>query len=113
MAHQDLTLDEVSERLIQIDEQIEDALRLVEKDQDSSSVLKAVVKQFEEKSKKTLTAIDNGDEESISEHVIELEQAADSAKVAAEADEQIAYQTRQAIIDAHDPICELKSELIK
>jgi hypothetical protein len=113
MAHKYLTIDEVSDRLAQIDEQIEDALRMVEKDQNASPALIAVVKQFDEKSKKTLAAIENGDEESISEHVVELEQAADSAKVAAEADEGISYQARQAVIEAHDPICDLKSELVK
>jgi hypothetical protein len=113
MAHKDITIDEVSDRLTEIDEQVEEALRLVETDRGSSTVLKAVVKQFEEKSKKTLAAIDNGDEESISEHVVEFEQAADSAKAAGEADEGISYQTRQAIIEAHDSVCDLKSELLK
>jgi hypothetical protein len=113
MANKDLTIDEVCERLFQIDEQIEEALRFVEKDKDSSAALKAVIKQFEEKSKKTLAALDNGDEESLSEHIVELEQAADSAKAAAEADEGISYHTRQAVIEAHDPICDLKSELLK
>jgi hypothetical protein len=43
--------------------------------------------------------------------VIELEQAGDSAKAAAEADPGITDATRQAVLDAHLAICILKTEV--
>ena len=43
--------------------------------------------------------------------VIELEQAGDSAKVAAEADSGISGATREAVLDAHLAICIAKSTL--
>ncbi len=46
-------------------------------------------------------------------HVVpvgEVEQAADSAKAAAEADPGISDSTRQAVVDAHLAICILKGK---
>ena len=43
--------------------------------------------------------------------VIELEQAGDSAKVAAEADAGVSDTTREAVLDAHLAICIAKSKL--
>jgi hypothetical protein len=42
---------------------------------------------------------------------IELEQAGDSAKVAAEADTGVSDATRQAVLDAHLAICIAKAKL--
>jgi len=43
--------------------------------------------------------------------VVELKQAGDSAKAAAEADRDASEATRQAVLDAHLSICMLKSKL--
>ncbi len=43
--------------------------------------------------------------------VIELEQAGDSAKVAAEADLGVSRATRDAVLDAHLAICIAKGKL--
>ena len=43
--------------------------------------------------------------------VIELEQAGDSAKAAAEADIGVADATRQAVLDVHLAICIAKTKL--
>jgi hypothetical protein len=43
--------------------------------------------------------------------VIELEQAGDSAKVAAEADTGVSDATRNAVLEAHLAICTAKSKL--
>ena len=43
--------------------------------------------------------------------VVELEQAGDSAKAAAEADTGAGEATKQAVLDAHLSICILKSKL--
>jgi hypothetical protein len=43
--------------------------------------------------------------------VIELEQAGDSAKVAAEADPGVSAASREAVLDAHLAICIAKGRL--
>ena len=45
------------------------------------------------------------------EAVVELEQAGDSAKAAAEADPSAGDATKKAVLDAHLSICILKSKL--
>jgi hypothetical protein len=42
------------------------------------------------------------------EAVVELEQAGDSAKAAAEADSGLSAEAKQAVLDAHMAICVLK-----
>jgi len=68
-------------------------------------VLTAVVSEFAKKAEKAAAA---GDERAA---VIELEQAGDSAKVAAEADTGLADATRDAVLEAHLAICIAKSKL--
>lgn len=74
-------------------------------DQGASPVLTAVVEEFAAKAAKAAAADDERGA------VIELEQAGDSAKVAAEADEGVGVATRQAVLDAHLAICIAKSKL--
>lgn len=68
-------------------------------------MLLAVVSEFAKKADK---AARDEDERAA---VIELEQAGDSAKAAAEADTGVSDATRQAVLDAHLAICVAKSEL--
>jgi len=68
-------------------------------------VLLAVVSEFAKKAEK---AVHSNDERTA---VIELEQAGDSAKAAAEADDGAAAATREAVLDAHLAICIAKSKL--
>jgi hypothetical protein len=74
-------------------------------DRGASPVLIAVVGEFANKAQK---AAGLDDERGA---VIELEQAGDSAKVAAEADSGASDATRQAVLDAHLAICIAKSKL--
>lgn len=88
---------------------IERAAQAVEQDSGASPVLRAVVNEFRQKSEK---ASGSGSAAApVRDAVIELEQAADSAKVAANADPGIAGATREAVVAAHDRICTLKAEL--
>jgi hypothetical protein len=68
-------------------------------------VLVAVVNEFAKKADKAAAFAD--------EHVavIELEQAGDSAKVAAEADSGVSSATRDAVLEAHLAICVTKVKL--
>ncbi len=82
-----------------------EALGTVSADPGASPVLLAVVKEFAAKADKAARTDDERDA------VIELEQAGDSAKAAAEADAGVSDATRQTVLDAHLAICIAKSKL--
>jgi hypothetical protein len=94
-----------ADRLRDTREKIDSALASVRADQGASPVLIAVVTEFAKKAEK---ATHSDDERTA---VIELEQAGDSAKAAAEADTGVADTTCQAVLDAHLAICVAKSKL--
>ena len=94
-----------AERLRDVRTKIEDAVGAVRQDRGASPVLTAVVSEFAKKGEK---AAGSEDERAA---VIELEQAGDSAKVAAEADTGLADATRDAVLEAHLAICIAKSKL--
>jgi hypothetical protein len=95
-----------TERLRDARVAIDAALDTVRADPDASPVLVAVTGEFASKAAKAVAA----DDERAA--VIELEQAGDSAKAAAEADAGAAESTRQAVLDAHLVICVAKSKLL-
>ena len=86
-----------------------DALRASEADDGASVVLVAVVREFDSKADKANRQADG--DGSARDAVIELEQAGDSAKAAAEADPGLGEAARQAVLDAHLAICILKTEI--
>jgi hypothetical protein len=81
------------------------ARQAVQRDDGASPVLVAVVLEFARKADKAAAWAD----ERLA--VIELEQAGDSAKAAAEADSGVSPATRDAILEAHLAICIAKSKL--
>ena len=86
-----------------------DALQASEADGNASVVLVAVVREFDSKADKANRQSDgNG---SARDAVIELEQAGDSAKAAAEADPGLGDAAKQAVLDAHLEICILKTKI--
>ena len=95
----------VAEQIREVRAKIDDSLIVVQSDQNASPVLVAVVGEFAKKAEKAARA----DDERAA--VIELEQAGDSAKAAAEADTGVSDATRQAVLDAHLAICITKSKL--
>jgi len=94
-----------AERLREVRLKIDSALDVARGDQGASPVLVAVVSEFAKKAEKAATEDDER------RAVIELEQAGDSAKVAAEADAGASEATRQAVLDAHLSICITKAKL--
>jgi hypothetical protein len=64
-----------------------------------------VVNEFAKKADKAAASLD----ERVA--VIELEQAGDSAKAAAEADPSVSRASREAVLDAHLAICVAKGKL--
>ena len=94
-----------AERLQAARVKIDSARQAVERDKGASPVLVAVVNEFAKKADKATAARD----ERVA--VIELEQAGDSAKVAAEADPALSPATREAVLEAHLAICIAKGKL--
>ena len=88
-------------------EKISDAARRVETDEGASPVLVAVVREFQAKlakaQKQSSAGAPNRD------NVLELEQAGDSAKAAAEADAGVSSDTRESVVAAHLAICMMKA----
>jgi len=102
-------MSEVAERLAKIQERVDAALDAARGDGGASPVLLAVVEEFSRKYAKARKAIDAGGSER--EAVVEAEQAADSAKYAAEADSGLGQDAREAIVAAHDRVCVLKNKM--
>ena len=88
-------------------EKINDAAREVEADQGASPVLIAVVREFQSKLAKAERKADDG--VPARDSVMELEQAGDSAKAAAEADAGLSGAARESVLAAHLAICQLKA----
>ena len=88
-------------------EKITDAARQVDADDGASPVLVAVVREFQSKLAKAKASAREG----VPGHdaVLELEQAGDSAKVAAEADDGLSSAARDAVLAAHLAICKVKA----
>jgi len=95
-----VTFDEVVER-------ITEAARHVEADEGASPVLVAVVREFRAKLAKAEKRAT--DEVPGHDSVMELEQAGDSAKAAAEADPGLSTDSRESVLAAHLAICKLKA----
>jgi hypothetical protein len=92
-----------------VDQRISAAVAAIESDGTASPVLKAVVQEFGRKLDKARPIVNGSDERAAWEAIIELEQAGDSAKVAAEADPTVTGPTQEAVLDAHLAICTLKA----
>jgi hypothetical protein len=99
-----------AERLTRIQESIDAAAGKVEADAGASPVFGAVVQELARKAHKAVDGLSGADDAAVRTAIVELEQAADSAKVAAEADLGASGAARQAVIDAHLAICILKTK---
>ena len=88
-------------------EKITDAARHIEADTGASPVLVAAVHEFQAKLAKAQRHSTGGVPGRDS--VMELEQAGDSAKAAAEADAGLSCGVRESVLAAHLAICKLKA----
>jgi len=104
-----LATTDILTRLSEVKNKTAVALRTAEVDRGASVVTVAVVKEFDSKAEK---AGRNSDGDSAArDSVIELEQAGDSAKAAAEADPGLGAAALDAVQAAHLAICILKTEV--
>jgi hypothetical protein len=101
----------IAEILDTLDEHVARAVSAVAADGGASPVLAGVVEEFQRKLAKSRRVIADADEDllAVREAVVELEQAGDSAKMAALADPGVSASVRDAVIAAHDVICEYKA----
>jgi hypothetical protein len=104
-------MEDIIERLTHYDRLVDYAASKVVADWGASPALSAVMKEFQKKSSKAIRVLKDADDQAVREYVFEVEQAADSAKAAAEADYGLSDDTRQAVLDAHIAYCVLKSDL--
>src|SRR4051794_36670551 len=104
-----LTTTDVASRLGDVKEKTTAALQASEADRGASVVLVAVMREFDSKTDKAMRSA--SDDASARDSVIELEQAGDSAKAAAEADPGLGETAREAVLAAHLEICILKTEV--
>ena len=98
----------VEQVLEKASEGLTSSLIALNSDANASPVLLAVVEEFYRKLAKTQDAILGPDERLAREGLIELEQAADSARYAALADTGVAPETRDLIVETHDWVCIFK-----
>ena len=70
-----------------------------------------MIDELHSKAREARDEVRGADEQAIRDHVIEVEQAADSAKRAAEADRKISEATRRAVLEAHSKLRAIKDAL--
>jgi hypothetical protein len=98
-------------RLSDIEEQIDDTAEQLQNDEGASPALKAVFEELHQKTREARDTLKGASEGEIRDHIIELEQAADSAKCAVEAEEDISSATREGVLAVHAALSEMKGEL--
>jgi len=91
----------------EVAEKITEAARQIDADKGASPVLVAVIREFQSKLGKTQRHTTDGVPDR--DYVMELEQAGDSAKAAAEADAGLSSGARESVLAAHLAICKLKA----
>lgn len=101
----------ITQQLSDIEEQVDQAVAKVNSDPGASAALRAVVEELHNKTREARDGTKGADERAIRDHILVAEEAADSAKRAAEAENEISDASRQAVLAAHDALSELKSFL--
>jgi hypothetical protein len=104
-------MEDIDKRLANSNRLVEYAVSKVEADWGASPALNAVMKELRNKSSKAVRDVKGAGGQTLREYIFELEQAAVSAKAAAESDHGLSDETRQAVLDAHAAYWVLKSDL--
>lgn len=102
-------IESVVDELTRIEDMSDKALQAVNRDRSSSSALRAVVEELHNQARKALDDSEEA-EEPLREHIVELEQAADCAKVAALAETTLSEPAREAILLVHEEVSGLKAD---
>jgi len=103
-------MESLLKRLVLVDKHVQRAVDLADADAAASPVLRAVVREFQHKLAKAAQTLQQSTEPTLQrEAVVEVEQAGDSANVAAKADRGASEATRKAVDLAHTSMCLLKA----
>jgi hypothetical protein len=110
--HRRFFMESLLDRLALVERHVARALETAKSDSAASPILLAVVLEFQRKAQKAhATLLSSGaDARAAREAVVEVEQAADSANVAAGADPSASEGTRKAVEVAHKAMCLIKYE---
>lgn len=103
-------METLSDKLALIGRHIDRAVTALTADTAASPVLRAVLGEFARKHQKAAAGLAGATDQAARELVVELEQAGDSANVAAKADMGASVDSRKAVDIAHNSICVLKFE---
>lgn len=103
----------ISTRLADVEEQIDAISEMIDDESGASPALRAVIEELHRKTREARDDLRAADEESIRDKVIEVEQAADSARRAAEAEEDLGDDLLDAVESVHDRLSAMKSELYR
>jgi hypothetical protein len=103
-------METLSDKLALIGRHIERATAALAADSTVSPVTRAVLGEFARKHQKASAGLAGATDQAARELVVELEQAGDSANVAALADAGAGADSRKAVEIAHNSICVLKFE---
>jgi len=104
-------MEPLLDRLALVRKHVTRALETANADAGASPVLRAVVVEFQKKMEKTLSTLTASPTEMATrEAVVEVEQAGDSANVAAMADAGASAATKKAVEVAHKAMCLVKFE---
>jgi len=104
-------MEPLADRLALVERHVTRAVEAAAADFGASPVLRAVVLEFQKKAAKARATLSSpATDGSAREAVVELEQAADSANVAAAADPGASDPTKKAVDVAHKAICLIKYE---
>jgi hypothetical protein len=104
-------MESLADDLALLRRHIDRATAALASDANASPVLRAVVGEFDRKLAKATAGLPSATGAAARELIAELEQAGDSAKVAAEADTGASADSRKLVELAHHAICVLKHEL--
>ncbi|SRR5689334_11186470 len=103
-------METLDKKLSLLSGHVQDAIAAVGADPGASPVLVAVVRELERKYAKASAGLLTADARLARELVVEVEQAADSAKAAVAADPGVTAATRAQVTLTHDAFCLLKFE---
>lgn len=95
------------ERFYSAEGKIGRALAAVEADTGASPMLLGVIKELRKRSKKVLYALHCADD-ALFEYLIEMKQAAESAKYVSEADKDSTGKTRKAVLNAYTSVASVR-----
>jgi hypothetical protein len=105
-------MESLEERFQLLQRHVTNAVSTADGDGAASPVLKAVVRELAKKKDKAFGVPRDAVTQALREAIIEVEQAADSAKAAAEADPNASAATKRAVEDMHMAFCMFKADVL-